>query len=638
MAKGDHKKAQDLVNTNNTQQQNIWQPMYNQLQGQNNMLSGAFNSAYGGGGQYNNLMNQYQSIFSNPFGNGVNRPTNLSRTNPNSSMFNNPNTFNLGTMFNSGPQRNIHGGFNENSGITNGDILSPKSGFNENSGQTFGDVSGGLKGFDPNVNIPPPDAISQGFKQPTIDPIDSAGKLATTNNNDYSGLTGRALVTNKNYVTDQLKAKYASLHGGAEIPGDELNKDLGYILTPDTYSDKNVRSGLSDYWMDRLFNPSAAGGSGADMGGNDTFISQGMGGGDNQTPFGTNFGYMPASWKGFGEGDWGNYGNSAITGAQGNLSRLAGDGGFSGQDIQDMRSRAISPIRSQVALGRDEIGRQRSLNGGYGPNNAAAISQMVRNSGQQMSDANVGVNASIASNRAANRLGASQALSQLGQYGAGLHANVDQFGANLGQQYDQMAQQNNQFGDQMGFNYAQLGQQGSQFDRSLSEQQNEFGQNMGFNYAGLNQNKDQFDRNLNQNQSQFDTNMGWNYDNMGNNNQMNALNSMSGLYGSNMGMLGGMLGNSNNNLLSAFGQLLNSNNGNFGNFMNSTQIPSNFQQGLGNLGSIMNMATPFISPFASMFNRQTNGMSGNNPGYYGGRYGVSGQSGADRAGGMQRYY
>lgn len=108
-----------------------------------------------------------------------------------------------------------------------------------------------------------------------------------------------------------------------------------------------------------------------------------------------------------GEADYGNimsgYGSmlgrpasNQNFGAYGGYQNFANTGGYSGQDIQDLRARAISPLRGVYDRAQSELSRNRSLQGGYSPNYAAASAKMTRNLAHEIGDANVNVNASIA--------------------------------------------------------------------------------------------------------------------------------------------------------------------------------------------------------------------------------------------------
>lgn len=83
-------------------------------------------------------------------------------------------------------------------------------------------------------------------------------------------------------------------------------------------------------------------------------------------------------------------------GAYGGFQNFADTGGYSGQDVQDLRQRAIDPLRGVYERGQSELNRNRALQGGYSPNYAAASTKMTRDLGHQVADTNVNVNASIA--------------------------------------------------------------------------------------------------------------------------------------------------------------------------------------------------------------------------------------------------
>lgn len=75
---------------------------------------------------------------------------------------------------------------------------------------------------------------------------------------------------------------------------------------------------------------------------------------------------------------------------------FAKTGGFSGDDISNLRARAISPTRAIYGQAQDELNRQRAIQGGYSPNFGAASARMAREQSQQASDANINANAGIA--------------------------------------------------------------------------------------------------------------------------------------------------------------------------------------------------------------------------------------------------
>jgi hypothetical protein len=82
--------------------------------------------------------------------------------------------------------------------------------------------------------------------------------------------------------------------------------------------------------------------------------------------------------------------------AFGNYRNFAQTGGFSGDDVRDMRARGISPIRAVYANAQNELGRQRALQGGYSPNYTAAAAKMSGRLSGQLADATQDVNARLA--------------------------------------------------------------------------------------------------------------------------------------------------------------------------------------------------------------------------------------------------
>jgi hypothetical protein len=121
-----------------------------------------------------------------------------------------------------------------------------------------------------------------------------------------------------------------------------------------------------------------------------------------------------SSYKGFLPGG----GGRSSSAARGTFSDLAG-GGFSPQQIQDLRARAIAPTRSIYASARNEVDRNRALGGGFSPNHNAALAKMAREQSYNISDINTNANASIAEMQNRNRLAGASGL-------AGLDAQDDQ--------------------------------------------------------------------------------------------------------------------------------------------------------------------------------------------------------------------
>lgn len=92
------------------------------------------------------------------------------------------------------------------------------------------------------------------------------------------------------------------------------------------------------------------------------------------------------------------------------LSNISNTGGYTPQQMDELRARATSPIRSIYANAQADINRQRNLQGGYSPNYTAATAKMARDQSQQISDTVGNVNAQLAQNVVGNQLAASQPL------------------------------------------------------------------------------------------------------------------------------------------------------------------------------------------------------------------------------------
>ena len=88
----------------------------------------------------------------------------------------------------------------------------------------------------------------------------------------------------------------------------------------------------------------------------------------------------------------------------GGYTEFSKTGGYSPADIANMRSRGTSPVRAAYANAEREIGRQRSLQGGYSPNAIASRVKMAREQGQSGADAMQNVEAGLAEARNRGRL------------------------------------------------------------------------------------------------------------------------------------------------------------------------------------------------------------------------------------------
>ena len=90
-------------------------------------------------------------------------------------------------------------------------------------------------------------------------------------------------------------------------------------------------------------------------------------------------------------GTLGDYGN-----IQSQFQRFADTGGYTPEQLGNIRARAVSPIRSIYSGARRDIDRQRSLQGGYSPNRTAALGKMAREQSYATSDAATNTEAALA--------------------------------------------------------------------------------------------------------------------------------------------------------------------------------------------------------------------------------------------------
>lgn len=113
-----------------------------------------------------------------------------------------------------------------------------------------------------------------------------------------------------------------------------------------------------------------------------------------------------------------------FTSAKGKLSDWTNTGGYSDEDVQNLRARAVSPIRAAYAGANREIERTRGLQGGYSPSYMALKAKMARESSAQMAESLNDANANIAE---MVHSGKASALSQLAQLVAGESAQENEF-------------------------------------------------------------------------------------------------------------------------------------------------------------------------------------------------------------------
>src|SRR5262245_7329525 len=84
--------------------------------------------------------------------------------------------------------------------------------------------------------------------------------------------------------------------------------------------------------------------------------------------------------------------------------QFAETGGFSPQDLANIRSRSIAPIRSVYDSAKRDVNRQRSLQGGYAPNYAPAMARLAREQSMSQSEATTNAEAGLSQMVAQNRL------------------------------------------------------------------------------------------------------------------------------------------------------------------------------------------------------------------------------------------
>lgn len=78
------------------------------------------------------------------------------------------------------------------------------------------------------------------------------------------------------------------------------------------------------------------------------------------------------------------------------FQQFAQTGGFSPEDLSNIRARALSPMRAVYANAQRNVNRQRALQGGYSPGFGVLQSRMAREQSQGVSDAATNAEASIA--------------------------------------------------------------------------------------------------------------------------------------------------------------------------------------------------------------------------------------------------
>lgn len=136
-----------------------------------------------------------------------------------------------------------------------------------------------------------------------------------------------------------------------------------------------------------------------------------------------------------------------LTDAISKLKGLSETGGYSDQDVQNLRERGISPIRSIYANAQRELDRRRSLSGGYSPNYGAVTAKMTRDLSSQIANQMTNVNAGLAERIAQNKLNITP------QY-AGTTAGQSNLANQMAMENAQAGNRAKEFGLQIPFQYA----------------------------------------------------------------------------------------------------------------------------------------------------------------------------------------
>jgi len=112
------------------------------------------------------------------------------------------------------------------------------------------------------------------------------------------------------------------------------------------------------------------------------------------------------------------------------FTEFSNTGGYSPADIQNMRARGVSPIRAAYANAEREVGRQRSLQGGYSPNAFALQGRMAREQGQLGADAVQNVEAGLAEARNTGRLKGLEGMTDIEKQRLAADLDVAKYNAN----------------------------------------------------------------------------------------------------------------------------------------------------------------------------------------------------------------
>lgn len=139
--------------------------------------------------------------------------------------------------------------------------------------------------------------------------------------------------------------------------------------------------------------------------------------------------YSDLAQNGGGYG-WDPMFRGAFDKAIGGYGNFADTGGFSDQNIQDIRARSLAPLRATYGNAQNDLDRSRSLTGG-GANYAAAKAKMSRELGYGLADAGTNAEAQIAQMVQQGKLAGLQGLTSAGTAGQGLSTDIDSLNAQM---------------------------------------------------------------------------------------------------------------------------------------------------------------------------------------------------------------
>lgn len=108
---------------------------------------------------------------------------------------------------------------------------------------------------------------------------------------------------------------------------------------------------------------------------------------------------------------------------------FAKTGGYSDDDIRNLRARGTAPVRAMYGNVQREMNRQRSLQGGYAPNFMASMAKMARDQSAAQADAQQNVEAQLAQDIRAGRLQGLGGMSGIEGQRLGADVDISKFNA-----------------------------------------------------------------------------------------------------------------------------------------------------------------------------------------------------------------